>query len=185
MTDKKSILNSAGSAGLVLGGISIAYLLLGWVINLTGIHGILGGLLSGILWLAKFIVCIWLMNYFMKKYYASNPGCTHGELFKFGFYVAVCSAVLYSAGYLAYSLFLAPEMISEAMDQVMESYSSMLDSNSMESISNMMDKMPQISFFTNLIYCTLFGTILSAIFSAKIAPSNPFEEGGDKPADEQ
>ena len=35
-------------------------------------------------------------------------------------------------------------------------------------------KMPTTMFFTNIIYCWLYGTVLSAILSRKICPDNPF-----------
>ena len=182
MTDKKILWNSAGRAGLVLGGISIAYLLLAWVLSLAHLTGILAGLVSALLWIVKFAGCLYLMYWFMKQYRDRNSA-DRGELFKFGVIVAVCSALLYAAFYLAYVLFIAPDTFSDALAQAMENYSSMLDSNALATMEQMEDKLPQYGFFGNLIYCSLFGIILAAIYSGSLCKEDPFRN--DKPVDEQ
>ena len=75
---------------------------------------------------------------------------------------------------MAYTLYLAPDMI----DQVMEVYKTMpqFTSEMIEEIENMAPKMPTLMFFTNLIYCTLFGVIVSAFCSGRSKSSNPFNE---------
>ena len=40
----------------------------------------------------------------------------------------------------------------------------------------MMGNMPQITFFSNLIYCFFFGTILSFILSRNVPSRNPFAD---------
>ena len=87
---------------------------------------------------------------------------------------ALLSAMLYSAFYLAYVSFIAPDTFSQALDILADN--PMMDSNSMSAVEEMIPRMPTISFFGNLIYCWLFGTILSAIFSASIRPQNPFTD---------
>ena len=44
----------------------------------------------------------------------------------------------------------------------------------MSQMDKMMGKMPQITFFSNLIYCFIFGTILSLILSRNIPSKDPF-----------
>ena len=58
----------------------------------------------------------------------------------------------------------------------MQMYSSMLDSNSMAMLEKMEDSFPQISFFSNLIYCFLFGLVLSAILSRNIPKRDLFAD---------
>ena len=182
MTDKKTLWTSAGRAGLVLGGISIAYLLLSWVLSMAHLTGILAGLVSALLWIGKFSACLYLMYWFMKQYRDRNAA-DRGELFKFGTIVAVCSALLYAAFYLAYVLFIVPDLFSDTMAQVMDSYSSYMDSNALASLQQMEGRMPQIGFFGNLVYCSLFGIILAAIYSGSLCKDNPFRN--DKTVDEQ
>ena len=62
-------------------------------------------------------------------------------------------------------------------DQVMQMYSGMLDSNSLTMMENMRASYPQIAFFSQLIYCFLYGTLLSFILSRYI-PKDPFANYG-------
>ena len=59
----------------------------------------------------------------------------------------------------------------------MESYRNMpiMTSETLETIEQIMPKMPTIMFFSNLIYCTLFGIIVTAFVSKNTASSNPFK----------
>jgi len=170
-TSRALLWNDAAKAGLVLGLVSVSFLVITQFTPQLG--KIMSGISSAILWLAKFIGCIALMNMFMKKYYAKCNG-TARELFPFGVATAFLSALIYAASYMGYVM-MFPEKIAEAMDSAMSSYSNYLDSNSMETLENMRANMGAISFFSNLIWCSLYGTILSAILSSKITKEDdPF-----------
>jgi len=175
----KDLWESAGVAGLVLGLVSIAYLAIGQLLSFetesVGLS-VLTNVLAFVLWIAKFAGCILLMKYFMTKFCAAYPGAGNQDSFKFGVCAALLSALIYSAAYFAFVSFINPEMISEAMDMAMSSYSSMLDSNSLAMLENMKGNFPKIVFFSNLIYCFLFGTILSAILSRNIPSKDPFAD---------
>ena len=177
MTDKKSMWNDAGRAGLVLGGVSVAYLALTALTGKvnpdnTGMLLLAGGA-NMILWVVKFVGCILLMRYFLKKRYSEFPESGSNEIFKYGCAVALLSSIVYSACYLAYMQFIAPEMFENTLELLKDN--PMMDSNSLEAMDQIMPKMPMLTFFFNLIYCWLFGTVLSAIFSKRIAPDNPFK----------
>lgn len=176
MTDKKSMWNEAGIAGLVLGLVSSAYMYL---------SGVAGPAVTMLLWIVKFAACIYLMHFFMLKYSNGDPDAGHGDVFKFGVVVALLSALIYAAFSLAYLMYLKPDALTEAIDSAMEMYESILDSNSLESIEEMMPKLPTISFWTNLFYCWFFGTVLAAIFSRNIPSDNPFDRIQDSNTDEQ
>ncbi len=177
MTERKNIiLESAGRAGLVLGGVSILYMLCTMLTGKLAGNGtgaaFLTTALNGVLWLVKFGACIYLMRYFMLRYSQADPSADNSRVFQFGTLTALLSALLYSAAYLAYTSFLAPDVFDEAFDMIREN--PMMDANSLAAIEEMAPKMPTISFFVNLVYCWLFGTVLAAIFSRNIPPQNPF-----------
>lgn len=177
-TDSKSgFWNLAGKAGLVLGAVSSVYMLIGQLLSsgasTTGAAFLLS-LLSLVLWAAKFVGCILLMKLFMKKYAATDRSISNSDTFKFGMSVALLSSIVYSAFYFAYVSFIAPDTFAIALSMVSESYSSMMTSEAMEALEN--TNMERVSFFTNLIYCFIFGTILSAILSSNIPSKNPFDE---------
>ena len=174
MNEKNSIWESAGKAGLVLGGVSVAYMLITMLTGKLAGNGpaFLLGLLNILLWLAKFCGCIFLMRYFILKFAQSDPMVDSSRAFRFGTLTALLSALIYAASYLAYASFIDPGMFVEALEVLQDN--PMIDSNTMSQIEEIMPKMPTYAFFGNLIYCWLFGTILAAIFSRSIASSNPF-----------
>ena len=185
MADKKSLWNEAGLAGLVLGGISVAYLgltaLTGKVAaGNAGLSLLLGGL-NIILWIAKFCACIFMMKFFLKKRSALHPEAGNNAIFRFGALVALLSALVYSACYLAYFEFIAPDMFDQALEVLKDN--PMFGADSFDAMEQMMPKMPSYLFFINLFYCWGFGTILSAILSRNIPPVNPFAD--DDNTDEQ
>ena len=169
MKENKSIWSAAAAPALIMGGISVAYLILTHFTGLMkgGGAAVIGGLLTFILWGAKLAACILVMRHLLRSFAASEEDMDSSRVFKFGMAVSFLSALLYSAAYLGYVLYIVPDQISRLFDTILGQYGSMLDSNSISTLEAMQPKMPSIYFFTNLIYCFLFGTVLSAIFSHK------------------
>ena len=174
MDDKKSFWSQAGRDGAVLGGVSIAYMLIGWGLGKLGLSSQvasgLANVFSFLLWGAKFFICIMLMKRFLSLHAAAQGW----RVFKYGAAVAFLSALIYSAAYLAYLLYLEPSLISLTFEMMRES--PMMDAGTLSMLDSLQPKMPGIIFFVNLGYCTLFGTILSAILSGRIERQNPFEQ---------
>ncbi len=174
---RKDIWDRAGKAGLVLGAVSCAYIAITQLLASVNTSPVMAALLSVldiILWAAKFAGCILLMKYFMKKFAADHPGLTNNDTFKLGVAIALLSALIFSGFYLAYVTIIAPDTFTNAMDTVRESYGSMMGQEALDAMENM--NMASISFFSNLIYCFLFGTVLSLILSKNIPSRNPFNE---------
>jgi hypothetical protein len=132
------------------------------------------GLVNVLLWIAKFAACIYLMRFFILRFAAKDPDADNSRAFRFGTLTALLSALIYSAFYLAYVSFINPGVFEEALGALTDN--PMLDSNSMAAIEDMIPRMPTMSFFFNLIWCWLFGTVLAAIFSRSISSKNPFDE---------
>ena len=170
----KDLWSEAGRAGAALGLVSGAFIFISQWTNGIFSSPVLSTALSFFLWTVKFIGCIWLMMLFMKRLCTSHGEATNSDTFKFGMMTALLSALIYAAIYLANILFISPDIFSEQMAAVMQSYSSVLDSNSMAMLEKMESNYPQIAFFSNLIYCFLYGTMLSAILSRTIPTRDPF-----------
>jgi len=176
---RKDLWDAAGKAGLVLGLVSSAYVLVSALLTkMAGSTGmaLLSTLLAFIFWAAKFAGCILLMKFFMKKFAAAHPGIDNSGTFRFGMVTALLSALIFAAFDMAYMTWIAPDTMTQAMETIQESYGSMLPAESLEMMENM--NFGVITFFTNLIYCFLFGTVLSAILSRNIPSRNPFAEQG-------
>ena len=176
MAEQKNIMwEHAGKAGLVLGGVSILYMLCTMLTGKVAESGsavFLMSMINLLLWVAKLAACIFLMRFFMLRFSQADPTADNARVFRFGMAVALLSALLYSAFYLAYVSFIAPDTFEQALSMLEDN--PMMDSNSLSAIEDMIPKLPTISFFVNLVWCWLFGTVLSAIFSRNIPPQNPF-----------
>ena len=94
--------------------------------------------------------------------------------FNLGMATALLSALVYSAAAFANVAFISGDAIAEQMDMIMQQMGSMMDSNSMAMMETFMERLPQITFFSNLLYCFVFGTVLSYILSRNIPSRDPF-----------
>ena len=180
---RKDFWDGAGKAGLVLGLVPIVYMLIEQLL-LQDAAEKLGTfpstLISFLLWTAKFVGCILLMRWFMHRFADRFDGVTRREVSRYGTAIALTSALIYSAFVLAWSKFIDPEMFTRAFEQAAEQYSAFMDSNTMEMMEQMQDKMPVIAFFSNFIWCFLYGSILSSILSSRIGRDvDPFAGGKD------
>ena len=175
---EKSLWDYAGRAGLVLGAVSIVYMLVEQLLLQDGADPapLWATLVSLALWAAKFAGCILLMRLFMRSYAAQKEGATHQDARRCGTAIALTSALIYSAFVLAWSKFIDPEMFTRAFDTVAEQYASMMDSNTLSMMDQIKDRMPTIAFFTNFFWCFLYGTVLAAILGGSIGvDETPFK----------
>ena len=84
--------------------------------------------------------------------------------------------LVYSAFAFANVAFISPDLFTEQMDAMMQQMAPMMDSNTMSVMETYMENLAQITFFSNLIYCFLYGTVLSFILSRNIPSKDPFAE---------
>ncbi len=168
--------NDAGKAGLALGAVSAAYLFITQFMTGAELPTFVSMLLTGILWIGKFAGCIWLMMAFMKKFAADNPEADNRATRRFGTVAALLSAVVYSAISLANVAFISADMFAEQTNIMIQQLAPMMDSNTMSQMDEMMERLPQITFFSNLIYCFIYGAVLSAILSRNIPSRDPFAD---------
>ena len=173
---RKTLWEEAGKAGLVLGAVSAAYLFLTQFLGGAELPSVATMLVSTILWAAKFGGCIWLMMHFMKKFVSEHPTAENNTTYRFGLSVSVLSALVYAAASFANTAFISADMIAENMKVLMEQMAPMMDSNSVNQMEDLMAKLPQITFFSNLFYCIIYGSALSFILSRNIPNKNPFAD---------
>ena len=171
---QRNMWNTAGKAGLALGGLSTIYLFLTQWTGQAEIPAFVAVIINMLLWAVKFGGCIWLMMFFMKRFASENPDVDNSGTFRAGIAMAFLSALVYSAFSFANVAFLFPDLFTEQMDMVMQQMAPMLDSNTTAEIEKTMQNLPQLTFFSNLIYCFLYGTILSFILSRSIPSRDPF-----------
>ena len=80
--------------------------------------------------------------------------------------------MIFSAFYLLYTTVINPDIYVEALASVKEAYAGIMPSESMEVLDNI--NFATTGFFSQLIYCFLYGTVLSAILSRSIPSRDPF-----------
>lgn len=173
---RKTLWEEAGKAGLALGAVSSAYLFMTQFIGNIEMPAVVTMLVNTVLWAAKFGGCIWLMMFFMKKFCKQHPSVGNGTTYRLGLAISVLSALVYAAASFANTAFISADIINENMNLVMEQMAPMMDSNSMNQMDEIMSKLPQITFFSTLFYCIIYGSILSFILSRNIPSKNPFAD---------
>ena len=164
----------AGKAGLALGLVSTAYLFISQYLTAAELPALVSMIVNVALWTGKFAGCIWLMMFFMKRFAKTDAKIDNSATFRFGFAAAFLSAIVYAAASFANTAFISADMINEQMNLIMQQMAPALDSNTMGQMDDLMSKLPQMTFFSNLFYCTVYGGVLSFILSRNIPDRNPF-----------
>ena len=173
---KGGLFNAAGIEGLKLGLISAVYVLATQFLEKADSPVFIVTILAMVLWLVKFIACIWVMRQGMLKFAAANEGVERKDTLRFGILTALLSAFVFAAFSYANVAFIAADMIAEQFELAMQQMAPMLDSNSMSLVEKFMENMPVITLISNFIYCFLYGIVLSAILSSKIPATDPFAD---------
>ena len=173
---RRNLWNTAGKAGLALGGASSVFLFISHAMTSLELPGFASTVINFALWAAKFGGCIWLMAFFMKKFVAENPEADNSASYRFGMAAAFLSALIFAAVSFADIAFISADTYAEVKDMAMQQMASLMDSNTAAAMENMFSNLPQYMFFANLIYCFLYGTVLSAILSRNIPSRNPFAD---------
>lgn len=173
---KKMLWNTAGTAGLLLGLISTASMFIGQGMASLQTSAFLTTLAGAVLWVAETGGCIYFMRLYMKKFASACPEVDNKATFRMGMATAFLSALVYSAASFANMAFISADMYAEQYELLIQQMAPMMDSNTMTVMDRMISNMPQITFVSNLIYCFLFGTVVSAILSRNIPDKDPFAD---------
>ncbi|MBO4465520.1 MAG: DUF4199 family protein [Bacteroidales bacterium] len=169
--DSKIISGEAAKVALVFGAISGGYIFVGGAMSQPE-TSILVNILSVILWAGKLVGCILLMRYFMKKLMGSYEGVTRQNLLAYGTLIALFSAIITAACSYISVQYVFPGQIKDSFDTAFQAYSGMLDSNALSSIESVEGNFGVISLVSNLIWCFVYGWILSSIMSSSLAGSS-------------
>ena len=82
--DNKIIWNAACKAGLAFGAISSVYMFATQFLSAGEFPAFAMMAVSSVLWIAKFVGCIWLMMFFMRKLVREYPEADNSATFRFG-----------------------------------------------------------------------------------------------------
>ncbi len=113
----------------------------------------------------------------MKKLLGSYEGVTRQNLLGYGTLIALFSAIITAACSYISVQYVFPGQITEAFNTAFEQTAGMLDSNSMAALEGLESKMGVISLVSNLIWCFVYGWILSSIMSSSlVGKKNIFDD---------
>ena len=158
--------NSAALAGLVMGTATIILDYLPMLPALLGGEG---------LKIVKVVTCIYLFRVLMLRFF-NTVQTDYARLQRYGLKVALFSSIVVAGFSILQILVINPEMMTQTIHAVQNAYQNMMDSNTMAAMEKMISKLPVITFFSSLIYCYLWGWILSTTFARRLFPVNPFGE---------
>jgi len=170
----KTIWRAASLGGIVLAAVSIAYMLFNYKMA-EAEASLWTKALTFILDLAKIVACIWLMRSFMWRFKRDFPDASKQDVRRVGTWTALLSALIFAAANMMFFT-LNPEMIDQAFDSIIASTKGALDHNTLTGLDAVKADFPKYIFVSQLIYCFLFGWVLSGILAPRIVPDNPFME---------
>lgn len=176
-------LSGAAKWGLVFALICLVYdLVMGGITRLTLAGGwwtVPLNILSFLLWAAKFTGLIILFKYVLEKYFTAVGSPQEGSnLFGYGVLLSVLSGLVYGACYLVYNIYIVPDAGAEMIALMRETYAEMgmLSPAMDEGLTQFEHSYPSLMFFTQIVYNTIWGLILSAIFTGSIKRKSFFAE---------
>ena len=175
-TTAKDMWESAGYAGLALGLVSAAYMIINSYLGASGLSAGTTALIQMPLWIAKFVGCILLMKFFMKKFHAAHPNSANRDVRRMGVATALLSAFLFAAIQYIFMAYIQADLYASQYELILQQYSSGMDLNTMNMMEKFVDMLPQISFFSSLLYCFAYGSILASILSRNIVGNDPFAD---------
>ncbi|MCI1719457.1 MAG: DUF4199 domain-containing protein [Bacteroidales bacterium] len=161
-------LSSASLDGLLLALITI-------VCSVINSLGVSGGFLGVIIWIVKIVATIWVLLYFMKRYSLRRASIygetTYNQAFSYGFLVSLLSAVVIACFMYLSVTVLFPNTESDTMQKVQDAMAqqgSSMNEEQENAINAVMNNLPMILTFGMLIWCTIFGLIVSAIIASSV-----------------
>lgn len=169
--------NSAAVAGLLMAAVTIILDYMPTLLLSLGAKGFFGGILVFFVRIIKIIACILLFKVLMFRF-NDTVETDYARLQHYGLKLALFSSILVAGFSLVQILVINPETMTQMIQEVENMYQNMMDSNTMAAMEKMMSKLPAMTFFTSLLYCYLWGWILSTSFTRKLYPANAFGERG-------
>ena len=85
------------------------------------------------------------------------------------------SALIVATVHALIMIFTPQETMDQTFNALTAQLAGQLDSNSLAMMDSFKENMPTLTFFSELIYCFVFGLILSLIVSKSIPSRNPFD----------
>lgn len=125
-----------------------------------------GTFISILLWIFRFGSSIWLLFKFMKEWASNFEEFTYGNGVSFGFLTCTFSSMIVAVARWVSISFLNNEALQMAMQEAMERFEEQGNTQVIETMDSIMGNMPVIALFSTLLYCVIYGLILSSILAS-------------------
>ncbi len=125
-----------------------------------------GTFISILLWIFRFGSSIWLLFKFMKEWASNFEEFTYGNGVSFGFLTCTFSSMIVAVARWVSISFLNNEALQMAMQEAMERLEEQGNTQVIETMDSIMGNMPVIALFSTLLYCVIYGLILSSILAS-------------------
>ena len=171
--------NCAAVSGLVM---AVATIILDYLPTLAlaiGLKGFLGSFLMFLIRIAKIVACVYVFRLLMLRFFNAYE-TDYTRLQHYGLKTALLSSLIVAGFSLLQMLVINPETMTQVIQEVQNSYQSIMDSNTMAAMEKMVSKLPAITFVFSAIYCYLWGWLLSTTFARRLFPIDPFGDRGQE-----
>lgn len=163
--DNNSLWNEAAKAGAYLGAVCITCLTLRELAHASGIE-FLKTAADVILWTVQFLSCILLVKDVMISVRDRYEGVKMADTFRLGRRAALLSGLLLASAQTLFILRMSEADMNAYIDALTAALP--VGSAGREQVEEAMDNLPVLTFFSQWIYCYLYGTGLSAVMSRYI-----------------
>ena len=163
--DNSTLWNEAAKAGALLGGVSVGCLVLKELAAGSG-NSFLITAASILLWVVEFFGCILLMKDVMLSLRRRYEDVKIVDTYKLGRRAALLSGLLLASAQALFIMKMPEAQMNELIDQMVQAMP--MGTSGRSELESMMDNLPIITFFSQWIYCFLYGTVLASIMSRYI-----------------
>ena len=163
--DNTVLWNEAAKAGAYFGAVSVGCLALKEWAGTSGSTFLIQAA-SIILWAVEFFGCILLMKNVMLSLRDRYEDVKMADTYRMGRRAALLSGLLLASAQVLFILQMPQEQMDEFVNQMMTALP--VGAAGREEVEGMMDKLPVITFFSQWLYCFLYGTVLASVMSRYI-----------------
>lgn len=139
------------------------------------------GILNFILKVVKIVACVIAFKYLLERFH-NNVKVGYPELQRYGQKIALFSSILVSGFTMLQLLVINPEHDSADGENALRKPIKACGFNTATAMEKMMNMIPAFTFVFTLLYCYLWGWMLSTAFARRLFPVNAF---GERTPDDQ
>ncbi len=124
-----------------------------------------GGAISILLWIVKFAGSIWILHRLIKEWASNFNEFNYGAGVSFGSLTCTFSSIIVALFSWLNVAVINKENYANKIDEAMSALEASMNSDQLEIVENAMNHIEEYVLFGSLIYCTIFGVIVTLIIA--------------------